>query len=214
MTANRKLLSVLLISLYFVLALSSCQYTTTAKNKRSLKGVLHLQKTDRWTTFAKNAVLYKPIIADEIKKIIKTQEKYKPFVYDEVHHEGVFYNRAMDTIYFLATLESWIKKDAKLPDSIKEDANKKGTVTVCFLGIKQHDTIIIQDRFHPDIYSYEKYSKKRIFTEKLRQKIFDKFVDHVIENRRVSYDKAYFNDSVKENDNLLIFKPLYDLIDW
>ncbi|PIE48390.1 MAG: hypothetical protein CSA40_00705 [Flavobacteriales bacterium] len=212
MTANRKLLPVLLISLYFVLALSSCQWVTKVKEKAALKAVLERQRTDKYITFSKDTAQYKSIIADKTKRLFSMSESYESYIDTETHYEGTFYNQAKDTVFFLSTLELWIKKNVKVPDTLKKDINKKYTITVCFLGIKQHNSIVIQHKFQPIIYFNEKYSKKRIYTEKLKQRIFDKFVDHVLENRRVSYDKAYFNDSVKENDNLLIFKPLYDLI--
>ncbi len=213
MTANRKLLPVLLISLYFVLALSSCQWVTKVKEKAALKAVLEPQRTDSFSPISQKLARYNPIIDNESKRFFKMQESYKPFVNTEIHHESTFYNQTKDTVYFLSTLEAWVKKNIKLPDTLKKDANRKNTFTVCFLGIKQHDTIIIQDRFNPVIYIHEKNSKKRIYTEKLKQRIFDKFVDYVIEKRELYYDKAYFNDSIKESDNRAVFKPLYNLIE-
>ncbi len=213
MKLNHQHLFIALIGLYFVLALSSCQRVTKVKEKAALKAVLERQRTDRSTSFLLKLDDYSPMIIDKDSKRIKVLKTYKPYVKIEIHYEGAFYNQTKDTIYFLVTRESWIKKDAKLPDSLKKDSNIKNTFTVCYLGIKQHDTIIIQDKFNPTIFFNDKDSKKRIYTEKLRQRIFDEFVDYVIEKRELYYDKAYFNDSVKENDNRAVFKPLYNLIE-
>lgn len=199
------------IILYFslLLLLIGC-YKGIDNKKQVLNGILELQRTDVYTDFSKYLLKYDPILKNRIKNY-PIKESYKNFTSSKIHKDGVFYNRGKDTVYFLYTLETWIKNEVQLPDSLKR---VNTSITSCFLGIKNNDSIFIQKKIQPIIYFNERETKKKLYTEEYRKKILTKFVNYVFEKREVNFEKSYFNlHELNNEENLKVFKPLYSLIE-